>query len=301
MELRRWRYFAVLAEEMHFTRAARRLFIAQPALSQQIKRFEADLGAALIERHGPTFQLTEAGRVAAAQAVELVARVDAARELVVAASRGFAGVLRVAYTRSAPGPPASTLIGSFRERHPAVEVRLETGWTSHNLRELIADRLDAAFVRPPIDARGVSCVTFASEELLVALPAEHPLAARRRLRPEQLRGEPVVFWPRANGPGMHDLITSQVWPDEPPNVVREEPEDEQLLNAVAAGAGIAVVPAGRARAQRIPGLALRRFSPPVPQVLLGLAYRAETTNPGVRELLDLIETERGASPSELYT
>jgi DNA-binding transcriptional LysR family regulator len=289
MGLRRWRYFAVLAEEMNFTRAAQRLCIAQPALSQQIKRFEQELGVPLIERHGPTFELTKAGRVAASEAWELTARSRLARDRVIAAGRGRSGLLAVAYTRSAPGGEAGEIIARFRELYPDVDIRLETGWTSLNLRELLAGRLDAAFVRPPIDAPGIACRVVATEELVLAVATGHPLARRLRIRPSQMQGEPVVFWPRANGPGMHDLISGQVWPDDPPRLVREEPDDEQLLNAVAQGIGIAVVPLRRARAIRAPGVSLLRFDTPPPLVYLGVAYHEGATNPALARFLEVVE------------
>ncbi|MGW5720333.1 LysR family transcriptional regulator [Amycolatopsis sp. NPDC003865] len=288
MDLRRWHYFAVLAEEMHFTRAAARLFVSQPSLSQQIRAFEAELGVALLDRSGPRFALTEAGRVAAAEARELLSRLDRARGVIAAAGRGDAGRLRIAYTRSAPGPLAGDLVAAYRAAFPDVELALETGWTSLNLARLSVGEIDVGFVRPPVDFPGVEVAVVGSEEVLIAVPSGHPLARRRgRLRRAWIAAEPVVFWPRSNGPGQYDAISAQVWPDGVPPIVREEPEDEQLVRAVAEGAGIAAVPEHRARALKRRGVALRRLEDPVPVIDLGLAWRAGAVPPVVRGFVDL--------------
>jgi len=211
VDLRRWHYFAVLAEEMHFTKAAARLFVSQPSLSQQIRAFEAELGVALLDRSGPRFTLTEAGRVAAAEARELLDRLDRAKGVIAAAGRGDAGRLRIAYTRSAPGPLAGDLVAAYRARRPDVELALETGWTSLNLARLAAGEIDVGFVRPPVSAADVEVAVVGSEEVLLALPRTHALAGRRgRVRRASIAAEPVVFWPRENGPGQYDAISGQV-------------------------------------------------------------------------------------------
>ncbi|MFF1615102.1 LysR family transcriptional regulator [Amycolatopsis sp. NPDC058278] len=296
MDLRRWHYFAVLAEEMHFTRAAARLFVSQPSLSQQIRAFEADLGVALLDRTGPRFALTGAGRVAAAEARDLLDRLDRARGAITAAGRGDAGRLRIAYTRSAPGPPAGDLVAAYRERYPDVELALETGWTSLNLARLAAGEIDVGFVRPPVTAPGIEVAVVGSEEVLLALPSAHPLAHRRgRVRRAAIATEPVVFWPRENGPGQYDAISGQVWPGGLPPIVREEPEDEQLMRAVAEGAGLAAVPEHRARALRRRGVVLRRLDDPPPRIDVGLAWRSGSASPVVRAFVDLATGQRQSS------
>jgi DNA-binding transcriptional LysR family regulator len=289
MELRRLRYFAVLAEELHFTRAAARLHIAQPALSQQIRVLERELGAELVHRGGGSCSLTEVGLVVAEQARALLLEVDAAQERIDAAVRGQRGRLRVAYTRSARGGRVDALIARFRTENPQVTVMVETGWTAPNLLGLLNDRFDVAFVRPPIDEPELVCRLIDTEELLLALPERHPLAARTRVPRELLVGEPTVMWPRENGPGMFDRTVQQIWPDGGFTLARHEPDDEQLLRAVAEGGVIAVVPAGRARSLRLPGVRLRHLTGPTPTVDIGLAYRPRTASPVVLRLIGLLD------------
>lgn len=132
-----------------------------------------------------------------------------------------------------------------------------------------------------------------SEEVLIALPSAHALARRRgRLRRAWIAAEPVVFWPRSNGPGQYDAISAQVWPGGVPRIVREEPEDEQLVRAVAEGAGIAAVPEHRARALRRRGVVLRRLEEPAPVIDLGLAWRSGAVAPVVRAFVDLARGAR---------
>jgi DNA-binding transcriptional LysR family regulator len=286
MDLRRLRYFTVLAEVLNFTRAAERLHVAQPAVSQQIRTLERELGARLIDRGSKGCTLTPIGRAVAEEAGRLLRQVDETERRIEALIRGRQGHLRVAYTRSARGGVSDALVTAFRDRHPMVELSLQTGWTTHNVGELLAERLDAAFIRPPLDVPELACRIIAEEELLIAVPAGHPLArGRGRIARHRIRDEPVLLFPRENGPGMHALITTQLWPGGAPRIVREEPDDEQLLLAVAAGYGIAPIPEGRARTFRIPGIRLRRVSAPVPTVTLGLAHNPRTASPAVQLFL----------------
>jgi DNA-binding transcriptional LysR family regulator len=107
------------------------------------------------------------------------------------------------------------------------------------------------------------------------------------LRRTWIAAEPVVFWPRENGPGQYDAISAQVWPGGVPRIVREEPEDEQLMRAVAEGAGVAAVPEHRARGLKRRGVVLRRLEDPVPVIELGLAWRAGVVAPVVRGFVEL--------------
>jgi DNA-binding transcriptional LysR family regulator len=288
INLDRLRSFRALAEELNFTRAAARLHLTQPALSQQIRALERQLGAPLVRREPRGCTLTEVGVLVAAEAGRLLAEVEAAAARIHAAVHGRDGRLRLAYTRSARGGRVDALVARFRRENPQVEVVPETAWTAPNVAGLLSGRFDAAFVRPPLDEPALTCRHVDSEELLLALPAQHRLAARRRISRADVIGEPAVMWPRENGPGMYDRTIAQVWPDGGFNLIRHEPDDEQLLRAVAEGNVIAAVPAGRARALKMARVRLRRFTAPVPTVDIALAYPTGTTNPAVHRFLALL-------------
>lgn len=288
--LRRWYYFIVLAKEMSFTRAAEKLYISQPSLSQQIRVLERELGVTLLDRDGPRFQLTSAGRVAATEAADLLDHVNRAHQRVHAAARGATGRLRLAHTRSAPGPRASDLVTTYRRRYPGIVIESEMAWTRRNIARLEADDIDLAFVRPPIDSALVETEIVDVEEVLIALPDNHPLVALERLDRHQIANELVVFWPRASRSGWYDDIRNQIWPHHGPKIVWEEPDDEQLMHAVAAGAGITAIPEHRARVLAVPGLTLRHLTDPVPRTSLALAYRRCGHNPLVQNFLELART-----------
>jgi DNA-binding transcriptional LysR family regulator len=297
-DLTRLRSFVVLvAEGLHYTKASDRLHISQPGLTQQIHKLEEETGAALIERSGRAYALTPIGRLVAEEATALLVQAKAAQQRIEAAVRGQSGRLRLAYTRSARGGRVDALIARFRAENPYVEVVAETGWTAPNVAGLLAGRLDAAFVRPPVPEAGLRCRFVDTEELLLATPADHPMARRRLIPRELLVGEPTVMWPRENGPGMYDSIVGQVWPAGGFNLVRHEPDDEQLMRAVASGAVVAVVPAGRARALRVAGVRLRRFAPPRPTADIALAHPVRAVSPMVLRLLALLD-ELVADPIE---
>lgn len=286
MDLRRWQYFMVLAEEMNFTRASQRLYISQPALSQHIRALEHALHVDLLDRAGPRFELTDAGRALAAEAVRLMDQVAQARQRVDAAGRGASGRLRVAYTRTAPGLRAGELVHAFSERYPEVEIESETAWTSRNVSRLEAGEIDIAFIRPPIDSVAVQVAVIGFEEVLIAVPQAHPLAAFERLTREQVADEPTVWLPRRNGAGQMDEICAQIWPSGP-RVVRVEPDDEQVIQAVADGVGIAPLPQLRAQMLRTTGVALRHMTDPVPTTRLGVAWLADSHSRLVRNFVSM--------------
>lgn len=294
VELRRLRYFVVLAEELNFTRAAAQLHIAQPALSQQVRALERDLGAQLVDRGRGGCTLTPVGTIVAAEAAALLAQATATRERIAAAVAGQGGRIRLAYTRSARGGRVDDLITCFRAANPYVDVVAETGWTAPNVAGLLAGRYDVAFVRPPLYEPDLRWRLVDTEEIMLALPATHPLTRQRRIAREQVHGQPAVMWPRENGPGMYDRIVHQIWPNGGFTLVRHEPDDEQLLRAVSTGAVIAAVPAGRAKDLRMPGVLLRHFTAPTPTIDIGLAYHPRTIQPTVQRLLAMLPHPPGA-------
>jgi DNA-binding transcriptional LysR family regulator len=294
-DLDRLRSFLVLAEELHFTRAAARLHLTQPTLSQQIQALERQLGADLVKRDARGCTLTEIGHQVAAEARRLVADVDAGGARIQAAVGGFQGRLRIAYTRSARGGLVDALIDRFRKLYPLVEIIAETAWTAPNVAGLLAGRIDAAFVRSPIDEPRLVCCHIDHEELLLAVPDRHLLLNQESVRRTDIIDVPAVMWPRPNAPGMYDRIIAQVWPQGGFRLDHHEPDDEQLLLAVAGGNVIAPVPEGRALALTMPGVHLRRFAdPPPPTVCIALAYPESSTNPAVLRLAALLD----ASPCQ---
>ncbi|MFD7304169.1 MULTISPECIES: LysR family transcriptional regulator [Streptomyces] len=287
MELRHLQYFVAVAEELHFGRAAARLGIAQPGLSQQIKALERRLCAELFERDRRGVELTEAGRVLLPLARDVLSRSRNLQEVIRTYGTGEVGRLRIGIARSAAGGVSDVLVEGFMAEYPQVEVRLSSGYTAAHEVELSEGTIDVAFVRLPLEnTEELVGREVADEPLVVALPARHRLAARSAVGVADLAGEPFVWWPRENGPGMWDRILDQVFgPGNRPEIARWEPEEERMLHAVAHGHGITVLGEGRAGRLSVPGVVIKPFAEPVPTCALGLAWRGDNTLPTLHRFL----------------
>lgn len=283
--LKRALYFVVLAEELHFGRAAARLFIAQPGLSQQIKALETEIGVHLIDRGRRETRLTPAGELFRQEAARLLADAGDVAERVRARAEGRAPGLTIGYSRSTTYLETTELVHEFRSRHPEIQVRTTTAWTSLNIEMLRSRNVDLVFVRPPVEGLDVEMLTLLIEEHVAALPPGHRLVDRPLLVPADLADEDVVLWPRSNGPSHYDRMVAQIWGAKQPRVVLEEPDDEQIIAAVAAGIGIAILETRRAMHLPHAGVTIRRFADPAPTCDLRIAWRREDHSPGVEAFI----------------
>jgi DNA-binding transcriptional LysR family regulator len=249
VELRQLRYFVAVAEELHFRRAAARLHISQPPLSQQISQLEDELGCRLLNRTRRSVELTPAGetflRDARAMLGELEAAVATARRV----DAGQAGLLRVSFVGSALLSIVPGIIQRFRRGRPEVEIELRERSTLAQLRALSVGVVDVGLVRPPIepdDALHTEVVM--RERTVAAIPAGHPLARLARVPLKRLAAEPLVLFPREQAPGFHDLLTGRLAATgTSPHVVQDAPEMLTIIGLVAAGIGVSPVPASVAR------------------------------------------------------
>ncbi|WP_214413082.1 LysR family transcriptional regulator [Sphaerisporangium fuscum] len=287
MELRHLRYFVAVAGELHYGRAAERLHIAQPGLSQQIKAFERELGVSLFTRNRRGVSLTDAGSALLPAAQDVLARADAAVELARRYGAGQAGRLAISLTRSAPRSVVTDVIDGFRAANPAVDVWLTSGFTARDEQRLRERSIDVAFLRLLDDPRDDLAVrTVGGEAIVAAVTSTDPLARKRRLRRDDVAGRPLVWWPREHGPRMWDRMLDQVFGDgvRPP-VAHWEPEEEHMLHAVAQGHGITFITEGKSATLHVPGVAIRRFADPVPTVPITMAWHRDNPNPALRRFL----------------
>src|SRR6202008_5066996 len=191
MELRQLRYLVALADERHFTRAARRMHVAQPALSQQLRKLEREAGLALVERTTRSVRLTEAGELLVARARRILAEVDDAGAELRTLTGLVAGRVTIGVTRT-PGPfDLVSLLADFHARHPQVELSVREELSSVLARGLLDDVLDVAFLSTvdESDLRGLEQRPLVEERLVAVLPVRHRLAERRRVRVADLRVE----------------------------------------------------------------------------------------------------------------
>jgi DNA-binding transcriptional LysR family regulator len=244
IELRHFRYFVAVAEELHFGRAARRLNVSQPPLSQQIRQLERILGVALFARTSRRVALTPAGSVLLAAARRTLAEADRSIEMAQRAGLGEFDTLRVGYTDSAALGGLPEIVRAFRAAHPGIHLELIEGTTEGQLEALERDRVDVALVRGPV-APGAALVELVHREpFLAAVPDDHRLAHRRSVSIAALREEPFVLFPRHLAPPYHDVILRMCRrAGFEPRVRYESSEYQTILSLVAAGLGVTVVPA----------------------------------------------------------
>jgi len=294
MDLRLLRYFLVVAEELHITRAAARLGIQQAPLSQQIKLLERTLGAQLFRRKPRGVELTEAGVALRTEAASILASVDRAVDTTRRVSRGEQGQIRVGLTTSAcfhPFPPQA--IRAFRRAHPQVKIEFEQNSTPGLIERLQTGRVDAAFIRTAIgQPDGVKVLPLIEEPMVVALPAGHPLARRKNARGltvKSLAQETFIGYPRAAGAGLYDsVIAACIASGFSPDIAYEAPQIVSTLNLVAAGMGISIVPSSMQRL-RLDEVVYRPMSGPHnPTGQLNLAIRNDALASSAGAFLTLV-------------
>ncbi len=256
MELRHLRYFVVVAEEGHFTRAAERLGMQQPPLSQQIRALEQELGFDLLRRHPKGAALTAGGEIFLREARAILGSVDEAVERARRASNGSTGQLTVGFTSSAAAHPfIPAVMRAYRERWPEVTLTFSEGNAAELTEALAQDKLDVAFLRRPVSRpAGLIFHRLLEEELLLVLPIGHPAlpaGAGSASGPERpsvplaaLRDERFILVRRNGAPGMYsDLVEACVQAGFVPNVAIEVDRMLTNISLVAAGAGVSAVPA----------------------------------------------------------
>jgi DNA-binding transcriptional LysR family regulator len=295
MDLRLLRYFMVVAEELHITRAATRLGIQQAPLSQQMQLLERRLGAQLFRRKPRGVELTEAGLALRKEAASILVSVDRAVDTVSRVSRGEQGEIRIGLTTSAcfhPFPPQA--IRSFRHANPQVTIQFEQDSTPGLIERLQAGRVDAAFIRTAIgQPDGVRVLPLVEEPMVVALPASHPLANRkdhRGLTIRSLAHETFAGYPRAAGAGLYDsVIAACIASGFSPDIAYEAPQIVSTLNLVAAGMGISVVPASMQRLHLDEVVYRPMSGPHKPRGQLNLAVRDDALASPAGAFLALVQ------------
>jgi DNA-binding transcriptional LysR family regulator len=284
MELRHLRYFLAVAEELHFHRAATRLHISQPPLSQQIRALERELGVTLLERNRRRVTLTAAGEGFRDDARMILAAVERASERARDLARGSLGTLSIGFVGSAMfSPTLPDILREFRAGHPDVALALRELPTTAQLQALVGGELDVGVIRGPVaDAEvdpQLELMTIQREHLVAALPADHRLATRRRLRAEELRGETFVILARREAPGLYAGLASTMGEaGGVPDDVLEVAEMQTIISLVAGGFGVSLVPASVGEVDRS-GVAFRPIAGSTPTIELELAWRAGPGSP----------------------
>lgn len=296
-EMRLLRYFVTVAEERHFGRAAERLHIAQPPLSQQIRKLESQLGAELIDRSRRPIELTDAGRALFEEA--LLALVHSERAFAAArrAGAGHLGHLRIGALQAAVNGVLPFVMREHRREFPDVTLELVEQGTAEQKIQLSEHRLDIGFLRGPVDEPSLTVETIVEDPLAAVVPCEHPLAAQHLVDPAALAQEPLILWTRAAAPTTFaDVVELFRRHDIQPPVAEESPRIQTILALVAAGAGIALLPTSFANLGRH-GVRFVSLRPPLPDRPIALAWRAAGASPTVAGFVDVA---RRAAPAYVH-
>jgi DNA-binding transcriptional LysR family regulator len=305
MELRHLRYFVAVAEEEHITRAAERLGMQQPPLSQQIKSIEREIDAQLFHRKARGVELTDAGRAFLASAREILARLDHAFETTRRTARGEQGQIAVGITPTGPFHPfVPRAIRAYREAFPLVSVTLEEALSLQLIEHLRNEQIDAAFLRTPVaHPEDLIISPLLDESMVAALPSTHVLAQTAHdgaIPIKALAEETFVVYGRPSRPGQQGLgqyeamIAACHAAGFSPRVGQDAPTIISTLGLVAAGLGISLVPASLQH-MSMDGVVYRRLRGTIhPKAILNLASRRGDPSTVVRNFLDLVKREAKA-------
>lgn len=287
MELRQLRYFLLVADELHFGRAAERLHITQPPLTVAVRRLERELGVQLLERTTRRVTLTAAGQAFKERVQAAIADLDDAAGDVADVAAGKSGKIRVGFVSSASYTAVPEAIRAFRQRRPRIDLVLNPLTSGEQIEQLLDGSLDLGLIRDPGEIPGLNLELLSTEDLVVVLPDTHRLAAAEEIRPQELEGEPMILFPYRLMPGFVARVL-RLFDPIPPVVVQQAIHQETVLGLVAAGLGISVLPESVQRFQ-MPGVTTRPFVGR-PQTELHVA-RALGRAPAVDDFISCLKGE----------
>ena len=288
MELRHIRYFLAVAEEQNFTRAAKKVGIGQPPLSQQIRGLENELGAPLFHRLSRGAELTSAGKAFLPEARAMILQAERAKKMALLGARGHVGQLRVGFTGSAIFRPiVSEIIRTFHNNHAEVELFFTENDTTQLLRLLGEGTLDISFIRPGRqNPEKVEIYRFKDESAMAVLPSSHKLAKKRAIRLSAVSTEPFVIFPRNAGASLFDEVIGACRRSGfDPIIAYEAPQISSAPNLVSAGLGVSIVPASIAAQIRVKGVVYLPILGESPSFGLALANRLDEKSALVRNFL----------------
>ncbi|TDU90260.1 DNA-binding transcriptional LysR family regulator [Kribbella voronezhensis] len=288
MELRQLKSFVVVAEELNVGRAAIRLHLTQPSLSRQIAALEHDLGVELFARVKRRFVLTAAGAAFLADAQELLRRADEAVRTAQRTHRGELGTLRLRFVQSATFEALPRLLGAFRAAYPEVVLDLETMTTLRQADALRDGRIDVGLLRLPAAEPGLSSRVVSHDPLVVALPAGHRLAKRKRIGLADLAEETFVLYTQASGPSVHETIVGYCRAAGfVPRIVQEGADVQTIVALVAAGLGVSLLIAPTPPIDP-EAVVYRKLSDDLPPWQLSVAWSPDNHSPVLERFLQLV-------------
>ena len=294
IDLRHLRYFLAVAEELHFGRAAVRLHMAQPPLSQQIRRLEGEIGYPLFVRSSRSVKLTPAGKVLVERARRALQRVDDDLEAVRSVARGEVGVLKIGFVGSAMLTRLPSILDRYRRMYSRVQLHLNELHTSQLIDALREGSADVALARDAGLIEDLHVEHAFIEPFIAVMPKKHPLAARKSIPISRLRDEPFVWFPRTAGNyAWENAIRVLEQQGFHPKIVQEAPQWLTLVRLAGAGLGVTIAPASVAQIVS-KDVVCRRLSPSGGETSIDLVYRMKEPSPLVSAFCDLVRWSRSS-------
>ncbi len=290
MELRHLKYFVAVAEEMHFGRAAKRLHIAQPPLSQQIMNLEDELGVKLFDRTRRAIQMTDAGIYFLKEAQQILLHVEKAAETAGRIYQGQAGRLTVGFVGSVVHTFLPEGLRSFRERFPDVELVLQELNTAEQIKSLHARRIDVGFLYLDTQDSLLASRLLTQAPLMVVLPKKHVLSGRKSLHIRELAQEPFIANTRLSEPVVRDAFISLCHSAGfSPRIAQEAGNVQTVLGLVASGLGACLLPDFIKNIRR-PGVQYIPLSGSPPTVKLAVVWHSDNSSTLVKSFVKVIES-----------
>jgi DNA-binding transcriptional LysR family regulator len=299
MEYRQLEYFVAVAEELHFGHAAERTHLTQAALSQQVRRLERELGVRLLDRTTRRVRLTGPGRLFLNEARVALARAERAAETARNASNGQVGQLLVGYPLTGRGKVASAMLRTFRERYPGVVVTSVPSRTADLPKELRREAIDVAYIHHSIQGdRQLTSRTISRTAYMLAIQPGHRLENEREVAIEELAGEALLFFSRQLNPHHYDQLLRELSDSTStrPEIVEEASAIEDLIDAVEAGIGLALIIESEATRITSANIVVRPFRAPAPTRPLGIAWRRNDQSPVLDVFLGVVDELLGTGP-----
>ena len=292
MELRRLRYFIAVAEELHFRRAAAKLHLAQPALSQQVRKLELELGVDLLTRTKRDVSLTPAGQALLVEARRVLQQADEAARAAREAQDGISGRLRIGHLADSLPVVVPRAIVRFATLHPEVRVSLETLPARRAVDDLRSGRLDVAVVGLPAPTTGLQVTPIETDGTVAAIADRHVLSGRSAVPLSSLSDARVLLLPRDANPAFYDGVSAACRDAgiAPALIETHEARVEHILLNVASGVGIALLPSSIGDRYVTPGVRFVALEPPSPTTEIGLVTRGEADERSVADFLRLAQT-----------
>ncbi|KVD18521.1 LysR substrate-binding domain-containing protein [Burkholderia ubonensis] len=296
-DLRQWRYFVTVAEERHFGRAAARLSMTQPPLSQAIRALEDLLGVALFVRTKRSVALTAVGAALLPDVRKLLEAADALPPRAQSLARGETGSLALAFVSTADYGLLPSLLRAFGARYPQVRLQLEEATSDVQIEELAAGRIDAGLIIPPVPPRHAAELSYlpvVREPLVLAMPAAAAPADAPDDAPVRLADVaalPLVIFPRRLAPGFYDIITGCYGAaGATPRIGQEAIQMQTIVSLVSAGMGVALVPQSLRNLRRT-GVVYRPLADGAPVVETGLVWRTGDVSPVLAGFIDIVRAQ----------